>query len=312
MKVAVTSKAFRSNPLLVEYLTKYFPSHKFNNTGKMLNESQLIQFANDCDAIILALENVDSNVLQQLPKLKAIAKYGVGLDNVDGEACKANNVDFLWTPGVNKGSVAEMTLGLMLMLLRNLTVSSNLLSQGIWEKNGGRSLYGCTIGIIGLGHIGKELVRLLVPFKCHILANDIEYDEDFCRQYNITQLMKDELFQRADIITLHTPLNETTFNLVNAGSIAKMKSTALVINTARGNLIDESALKSALLKHNIAGAALDVYSEEPPTDLSFLSIPNLITTPHIGGNSAQAVFAMGKSAVDNLRSYFENCCNDTL
>ena len=310
MRIAVTSKAFAANKPLIEYLTKYFPDHKFNLTGKLLNQQQLVDFASDCDGMILALEQVNSDILIQLPKLKVITKYGVGLDNIDIQACHDNNVKFKWTAGVNKGSVAEMTLGFM--LIRNLTVSSNMLAQGIWKKEGGQSLYGRTVGIIGLGNIGKELVRILTPFDCHILANDIKYDEEFCQHHNVEKVNKVALFERADIITIHTPLTSETKNIVCEKSLSSMKGQAIVINTARGGLVDERALKKALLNSSIGGAALDVYSEEPPVDLNFLSIPNLITTPHIGGNSAQAVYAMGKSAVDNLRSHFENCCNDTL
>lgn len=312
MKIAVTSKAFAANEPLVTLLKQSFPDCKFNTTGKLLNDEQLVEFAKDCDGMILALENIDDDVLRQLPNLKAIAKYGVGLDNVDQSACKLNNVALLWTPGVNKGSVAEMALGFMLMLKRQLWGGANLLAQGNWKKDGGQSLYHSTVGIIGLGNIGKEVVRLLAPFDCRILVNDIEYDEAFIEQHKLNKVSKKELVSQADIITLHTPLTDKTTYLIDDDVLECCKNDAFILNTARGGLIDEKALKRALLEKRIGGAAIDVYEQEPPTDLAFLEIDNLITTPHIGGNSAQAVYAMGESSIVNLRNYFENSSNDTL
>jgi len=313
MKIAVTSKAFAANDELVGYLKEFFPHYKFNTTGKQMTRDQLIEFASDCQGMILALEPIDDYVLSKLPQLEAVAKYGVGLDNVDKAACQKHNVELLWTAGVNKGSVAEMALGFMLMLKRNLWTSANLLNEGQWLKKGGASLYGATVGIIGLGHIGKELVRLLAPFKCNILVNDIDYDLDFIEKYQLTMLDKSSLLAQSDIISLHTPLTSETHHIIDEQSLRLCQPHTVILNTARGGLIDDNALKCSLLNNQIAGAAIDVYDEkEPPTDLSLLSIYNLITTPHIGGNSAQAVYAMGESAVDHLRNYFENCSNDTL
>ena len=161
------------------------------------------------------------------------------------------------------------------------------------------------IGIIGVGHIGKELIRLLKPFKCNILVNDIIEQKKYYETNNLIQVSKNEIFKRADIITLHTPYDENTKNLINTDVFEIMKKEAFLINSARGGLINETDLKEALQLNKIAGAAIDAYVEEPPTDTDLLSHENLICTPHIGGNSIEAIEAMGMSAISHLKEYFK-------
>ena len=157
-----------------------------------------------------------------------------------------------------------------------------------------------TVGIIGLGNIGKELVLLLKPFGCRILVNDIIEINSDIKANGLIQVSKEEIYKNADIISIHTPLNSETMNLIDKTAFEMMKSTSFLINTSRGGIVRESDLKFALENGLIAGAALDVYENEPPTDLSLLSIPNLICTPHTGGNSYQAVVAMGLSALNHI------------
>jgi len=301
MKVAVTSKAFSKNETLINYLSQFFPEYKLNLTGKKLNDDELVEFLCDVDAVIVALESINDYVLSRLPNLKYVSKFGVGLNNIDFAACERHNIEVLHKAGVNKGSVAEMSLGFSLMLLRNLYTTSNLLSRGEWQKSGGISLYGKTVGIIGAGHIGAEFIRLLQPFGCNILINDILDKSSLTTEYsNVKQVPLDSLLNQSDIVSLHVPLTIETEQLVDTDFLAKMKPTAVLLNTARGELVDQQALKTSLLNAQIAGAAIDVYDQEPPTDLEFLSIPNLIPTPHIGGNSLEATLAMGKAAIHNL------------
>jgi len=250
MKVGVTSKSFSANEPLINYLSKHFSDYKLTTSKTLMTQEQLVEFAKDCDALILALEQIDLNVLEALPNLQVMSKFGVGLDNVDKTACDNAGVSLLWTPGVNKGSAAEMTLGFMLMLIRNLSLTSTLLSQGIWHKHGGESLYERTIGIIGLGNIGKEVVRLLAPFRCKILANDLIYDDHFCRKYGVVKCSKSMIYSESDIITVHLPLTPETHHLINLETINLMKKNVLIINAARGGIIDDNALKIAL-KANI-------------------------------------------------------------
>lgn len=306
MKVAVTSKSFSKNKILIDELSKYFNDIKLNYGTKKLNDNEVIEFLQDFDGAIVALEEINKKVIDSLPKLKVISKFGVGLDNIDQEYCKQKNIKIGWQGGVNKTSVAEMALGFMLMLIRNLYISSNKLSNNIWEKNGGYSLYGKTIGIIGVGHIGKELVKLLKPFNCKILVNDIIKQDKYYKDNNLIESTKDKIFKDCDIITLHVTLNEDTKFLVNKNSLSKMKDTAFLINTARGDIVNLNDLKLALKEKRISGAAIDVYDIEPPKDKELLSLENIICTPHIGGNSHEAVLAMGRSAIKFLKELTVN------
>ena len=303
MKVKVSTLAFSNNQYLVDALLQEFPDAEVNTLGVRMKDSELIDFFADTDGAIVGLELVTAEFLDKLPKLRIISKYGVGLDNIDMEACKEREVNIGWTGGVNKRSVAEMALGFMLALSRNLYVTSNQLKQLHWNKNGGLQLTGKTIGIIGVGHIGKELVTLLKPFNCRILVNDIEDVSEVAASHELICVTKDELYPQSDIISIHTPFTESTADLINASVFAKMKSNAFLINTARGGIVNETDLKYALENNVIAGAALDVYETEPPVSKALLSLPNLICTPHTGGNSYEAVVAMGMSAISHLVNF---------
>lgn len=301
MRVAVTSKSFSKNEILIEEFKKSFDEIKLNHSSKKLTDEELIDFLKDCDGAIIALEDFNKHVIDNLPNIKAISKFGVGLNNIDIEYAKTKSIKIGWEKGVNKQSVAEMTLGFMLMLIRNLYTTSNLLSTGIWNKNGGYSLYNKTIGIIGVGNIAKELINLLKAFNCTILVNDVINQDEYYEKHNLKEVSKEQIFKHSDIITIHTPLNEQTINLVNINTLQLMKESAFLINTARGEIVNLNDLKFALTTNLIAGAAIDVYHEEPPSDLELLKLPNLICTPHIGGNSEESVLAMGRSAIKQLK-----------
>ncbi|MDX4063842.1 phosphoglycerate dehydrogenase [Aliarcobacter skirrowii] len=304
MNIVVTSPSFSSNKSLQQEIYKYFPKAKLNLDGKRFNKKDLIEYIKDADAIIVGLEQIDEEVLEQCPNLKIVSKYGVGLNNINLEACKKRDITIGWTGGVNKLSVAEMTLGYMLMLCRNLFITSNELKNGIWNKSGGFQLSEKRIGIIGVGYIGKELIRLLKPFNCEILVNDIINQEQYYKENNLKEVSKEEIFKTCDIVTIHTPFDSTTDNLIDKKVFETMKNGSFIINSARGGIINEDDLKYALLNNLIAGAAVDAYVEEPPTDKELLSLPNLICTPHIGGNSREAVEAMGLSAINHLKEFY--------
>ncbi|MEV9601471.1 phosphoglycerate dehydrogenase [Aliarcobacter butzleri] len=304
MNIVVTSPSFSSNKTLQQEIYKYFPNVKLNLDGKRFNKKDLIEYIKDADAIIVGLEPIDKEVLEQCQNLKIVSKYGVGLNNINLEACKKRDITIGWTGGVNKLSVAEMTLGYMLMLCRNLFITSNELKNGIWNKSGGFQLSEKRIGIIGVGYIGKELIRLLKPFNCEILVNDIINQEQYYKENNLKEVSKEEIFKTCDIVTIHTPFDSTTDNLINKKVFETMKNGSFIINSARGGIINEDDLKYALLNNIISGAAIDAYVEEPPSDKELLSLPNLICTPHIGGNSREAVEAMGLSAINHLKEFY--------
>jgi phosphoglycerate dehydrogenase-like enzyme len=303
MKVKVSTLAFSNNKFLVENLIQEFPGSEVNNKGIRMDDDELVQYFYNAEAVIVGLESISAAILDRLPNLRIIAKYGVGLDNIDIQACIERNIIVGWTGGVNKRSVAEMSLGFMLALSRNLYYTSNQLKDLKWNKDGGTQLTGKTVGILGCGHIGIELINLLTPFQCKIIVNDIIDLKDCAFDNDIEFVSKETLFASSDIISIHVPLTNETFNLFTLEVFQKMKESAILINTARGGIVNESDLKFALQNKIIYGAALDVYSVEPPIDKEFLAIPNLICTPHIGGNSYEAVVAMGLSAISHLIEY---------
>jgi len=305
MKIVATSPSFSKNKILQNEIYGYFPNAKLNLEGKRFNKIELIEYIKDADAIIVGLEPITKEVLDNCPNLKMISKYGVGLNNIDLQECKKRDIAIGWSGGVNKLSVVEMALGFMLMLSRNLFITSNELKQGNWNKSGGFQLSGKTIGIIGVGYIGKELIRLLKPFGCKILVNDIINQDKYYKENNLVEVSKEELFKQSDIVTIHTPHNEVTDNMIDLKVLKSMKKTGYILNTARGGIINEDDLKFALINKIIAGAGIDTYIEEPPTDKEFINLPNLICTPHIGGNSSEAVEAMGMSAIKHLKEYFK-------
>jgi D-3-phosphoglycerate dehydrogenase len=229
----------------------------------------------------------------------------VGLDNIDSQACQRHGVEVLSSPGINRRSVAELTLGFMIYLLRNLYPASNDLKNGFWNRTAGRQLTGKKVGIIGVGHIGKELVELLNPFDCDVYVNDIIDQNEYYRKNNLTESTKEYIYENCDMVSIHTPLTRLTEHLINNKSLGRMKPNAFLINTARGAIVDQDALKQALKQGVIAGAALDVFEVEPPDDPEFLSLPNLIVTPHLGGHSQEAIIRMGLSAIQNLLDFVQ-------
>lgn len=305
MKIVVTSPSFSKNAALIEESKRFFPEIKLNTKGILFSKEELIDFIGDAEAMIVGLDKIDSEVLDRCPTLKFVSKYGVGLDNIDLGACAERDVKIGWTGGVNKLSVAEMVLGFMLMLNRNLYKTSNELKEGLWHKDGGFQLSGKNVGIIGMGNVGKELVRLLKPFKCKILVNDIIDQTGYYEANDLIELPRSEILEEADIITLHTTLDEDTKDMINLEAMKKMKRSSYIINTSRNSIVNEEDLKYALQNNIIAGAAIDVYVTEPPEDKEFLNLPNLICTPHIGGNAKEAVEAMGMSAIRHLRKYYQ-------
>lgn len=302
-KITVSSSSFSRHPTLRAELLDCFPGAVFNDTVDRPSAEQTVRMLAGAEGAIVGLEPVGSVLLRGCPSLRVVSKYGVGLDNVDLAACRRKGVAVLCTPGVNRLAVAEIALGLMLGMLRDIPGACARLKSGLWTKPSGRQLSGMTVGVIGLGRIGQEVVRLLQPFNCRILGNDIVDRSAFCRRYGVQHATKDRIFRDCDIITMHVPLTRLTQGLIGRRTLARMKPDALVVNTARGGIVDQAALKAALHQKRIAGAALDVFAVEPETDREFLSLPNLVCTPHRAGSTRDSVLAMGRAAISNLRDF---------
>lgn len=302
-RIAVASPSFSKHPVLRREMQARFPEAVFNDAGIRLAGDALAEFLGQADAAVIGLEPVTDDLLAACPRLRIVAKYGVGLDSIDLEACRRRGVVIGWTGGVNRRSVAELVLGCMLGISRNVFVTARLMREGAWRKEGGFQLSGRTVGIIGLGHCGKEVAELLAPFHCRILANDILDQGSYCREHGITAVDKDTLYRESEFITLHVPLTPATRRLIDRESLSCMRPGAVLINTSRGEVVDQQALKEALLRGPLGAAALDVYESEPPQDRELLGLPNIVCTPHIGGNADEAILAMGRSAIGHLASH---------
>tara|TARA_Y100001958_G_C21245339_1_gene574981 strand:+ start:4060 stop:5001 length:942 start_codon:yes stop_codon:yes gene_type:complete len=299
--IGITSVSLSRNSRLIQKLkSKTKCKVIVNNKGRKLKKFELLNFLKNCDYAIIGLDKIEKNLLLECKKLKGISKFGVGIDNIDFDACKKLKIKVKYSKGVNKRSVSEEVLSLMISLIRNLFVSGNNLKNFKWIVNGGTELSGKTIGIIGVGNVGKDLIKLLKPFKCKILVNDILNQKKYYDKNKLIKATKKNIFMKSDIITIHTPLSNKTYKMVNYERLKLMKKTSFLINTSRGKIIDQKNLKSFLIRNKIAGAALDVYEEEPPNDREFLKLPNLICMPHIGGSSREALNNMGLAAINNL------------
>ena len=300
--LAVASRSFSKHTILRDEVLKRYPDAKFNDEGLSLKDVTLIEFLQGYEKAITALEVIDEKVLSELPDLKVIGKFGVGLDMIDLNAMKNYGIKLGWLGGVNKRSVSELVVSFAIYLLHRVEFANTEVKNGKWYQVKGRQLSDCTVGIIGCGHVGKDLVKLLQPFNCNILAHDILNFNDFYQENSITAVDIDELIKKSDIITLHLPLDDSTKNIISKDRLQMMKKDAILINLARGGLIDEDALKIAILENKIAGAALDVFAVEPPIDNEFALMNNVLVTPHIGGSSEEAILAMGMAALDGLEN----------
>jgi D-3-phosphoglycerate dehydrogenase len=270
----------------------------YNTTGKPLSSQQLQDILGDVDGMIAGLDEIDEAAILSAPDLKVIARYGVGYNNVDLRAAKKRGIVVTNTPGANAKSVAELSVALMLNLLRPIIQCAARTSQGEWPRYKGYSLENKTVGLIGLGAIGKEVARRLVGFDCEVLAYDVVEDKDFASQHGVTYVTLDDLLSKADIVSLHLPGVPETIGMVNDTFISKMNTGAYLINTARGDLIEEEALLNALKSGKLAGAAVDVFRVEPPgKEHPFMEFDNLILTPHMGAHADSATNAMGRMAL---------------
>jgi len=298
--LVVASRSFSKHPILRQEVLKRYPDAKFNDDGLSLKGNSLVEFLSGYKKAITALETIDESILSKLPDLKVIGKYGVGLDMIDLAAMDKFNVKLGWTGGVNKRSVSELVVSFAVALLHRTVFANAEVRNEKWYQVKGRQLSECTVGIVGCGHIGKDIVKMLQPFNCKILAHDILNFDEFYSQYNVKPVGLDELLKDSDVVTLHLPLNVSTKNIMNEERLDLMKTDAVLINLARGGLIDEAALKQSLISNKLAGVALDVFEIEPPIDYSFATMDNVLITPHIGGSTEEAILAMGMAAIDGL------------
>lgn len=270
--------------------------------NERLDEEALLKWIGDIDGVICGDDRFTERVLQAAPKLKVIAKWGTGIDSIDQAACERLGIAVRNTPNAFSEPVADSVIGYILCFARQLPWMDRQMKHGVWQKLPGRALRECTLGVIGVGNVGKAVVRRAVAFGMKVLGNDlVVMPTDFLRQTGLRMVAKHELLRQADFVSLNCDLNPTSFHLISDAEFALMKPNAVLINTARGPVVDEPALIRALQTGRIAGAALDVFEVEPlPADSPLRRMDNVLLAPHNANSSPQAWEHVHHRTIQNL------------
>ena len=274
---------------------------QLNPFGRRLTERELMELIDDVSILIAGTEPITSEVMEAAPHLQLIARVGIGLDSVDLEAARMHGIAVTYTPEAPAPAVAELTVGLMLDLLRSISRADRLMHSKHWRRFLGRRLDGLTVGVVGVGRVGKRVIRILrggFP-NVRILANDIQPDFSFGKELGIEWVEKNKLYSNSDIVTLHLPLTPITNRLITEREIGMLKPSAFLINNSRGGIVDESALAAALTSGRLAGAAIDVFDHEPYSGV-LTDIESCILTCHMGSMSEDCRAAMETEAVEDV------------
>lgn len=306
MKVLITANSFgkySSKPK--EMLERVGFEVVFNPYHRMMTEDEFKNEIKDADAIILSTERLNKSVIDSAEKLKVVSRYGVGLDNVDLAYCKEKDITVTITKNANNNAVAEFAISLMFASLKGICASNTYAKQNTWRKIEGRELTGKTVGIIGLGSIGREVAKKIKSFDVSVLAFDTYYDESFMSQYDIKRETLENLIEYSDIITLHIPAFDER-PLISEKEFSLMKKDVILINTARASLIDNNALIKNLEEEKLFAVALDVHPNEPQFDERLLEFENVILTPHNAAISREAIYKTSMTAVENLIKSFND------
>jgi D-3-phosphoglycerate dehydrogenase len=267
--------------------------------GRAYRAAELLAVLPEMDAIITGTDELTADVIAAAPRLKTIVKHGVGLETIDLAAAQACGIIVSATPGSIHDSVADLTLALILALARKIVPAHLETCAGGWKPFFGMELAGKTLGIVGLGRIGKAVCRRAAGFDMQVIAHDPFPDESFAAAHQVHFVTLDELLATADVVSLHAAAEQVGYVLIGPAELARMKPGALLINTARGQLVDEQALAAVLTKGKLGGAGIDAFVEEPPTDSPLLAAPNVVLTPHIGGRTLDGQRRMGEMAIEN-------------
>jgi D-3-phosphoglycerate dehydrogenase len=302
MRVAVTTPYFDFYPELKAEFAAAWPEVKFRTDRAKLTEDQLIDYLRGYDAALIGLDRFTDRVCSALPDLKIVSLCSAGVDHIDPAILKKHGKKMWWAAGVNKVSVSELAVCYMVFTLRRIHMFSSILRKGGWTGpiGFGADLRGQTVGLHGCGHIGKEVVKLLQPYGVKILACDRVDYSDFYREYGVEKVDQDELWARSDVVSIHLSLNDTTRGLYDAAALDRMKPGAVLINCARGGMVDEEALRARLLYGHLAGAAFDVFAVEPANGHPLLDVPNFFGSPHIGATTRDSWEAMLRSGIRGL------------
>ncbi|MFL7812733.1 MAG: phosphoglycerate dehydrogenase [Anaerolineales bacterium] len=299
-----------SAPYMIPFVDRFQPV--FDRYGirlivpkveERLEEDEILAYAGDFDGVICGDDRFSRRVIEAcLPRLKVISKWGTGVDSIDREACEDHGILLGNTPNAFTDAVSDSVLGYMLAFARQQVWMDQEMKEGVWKKIPGRSLSECTLGVIGIGNIGRAVIQKLEPFGMRILGNDIrEIERDFLEDYQVEMLPLEELLPEADFLSVNCDLNPTSRHLIDERVFSLMKPGVVLINTARGPIVKESALVSALERNQIAGAALDVYEYEPlPPDSRLRDFPQVMLAPHNANSSPRAWERVHWNTIRNL------------
>lgn len=270
--------------------------------NERLEESELLEFVGDIDGAICGDDRFTEKVLKSAHKLQVISKWGTGIDSIDQKTCQEMGIRICNTPNAFSVPVADTIIGYMLCFCRNIASMNRKMHYGVWDKIAGRALHECVLGVIGVGNVGKAVVRRAKSFGMRILGNDIvKMPQDFIDETEIEMAPKLKLLDQSDFLSLNCDLNSSSYHLMNYHRFSLMKPTAVVINTSRGPVIKEADLVRALQEQKIGGAALDVFEDEPlPSGSPLLQMENVLMSPHNANSSPEAWEAVHHSTIRNL------------
>ena len=308
MRVLLTTTSYQDTPGQHHQMLKDSGYEVVTDRGPLTEQRMVDHASSGFDGILHGDDAITRKVIEAgLPQLKVLAKYGIGLDSVDVDAATDLKVPVMFTPGVNHTTVAEHTIGLMIMLAKRMVHQINFVKEGQWVRITGFELAGKTLGIVGLGRIGKEVAKRAAAFEMKIVAFDIYWDEEFAAQHNIEKCESaDEVAKKSDVLSMHMNLTEENRHFINADRIAAMKDDAMIINCSRGGLVNEKDVAAACKSGKLLGYAADVLEHEPiKAPHVFQEVDNIIITPHIGSRTFESVERQAVRATLNLINYLE-------
>ena len=306
MKILVTPASFKqgASSSVMARLKSFAGDIVFNTKGKPFTEDELIAALKGCDGCIAGLDPFNRKVIENADTLKVISRYGTGIDNVDVEAAKEKGISVCRTPGVNSQAVAELAIAFMLCLARQVPMLDRKTREGHWVRSVGIELHTKTLGILGLGAVGKRTARIAAGFSMNVLACDPNIDIGYAQSNGIKPVDFDTLLRESDFLSLHLPLKPDTRHIMSAEAMRRMKKGAIIINTARGGLIDEAAACALIKSGHLDGLGLDVYEEEPPQNSPLFGLENVVFTPHTAAHTTEATAGMASMSVENLINAF--------
>lgn len=302
MRILITPTSLSAQPQLaaLDALRERGAELITNPYGRPMTPQELIDELDGVQGVIAGLDSFTAEVFEHAGELQVIARYGVGYDRIDLQAAQAAGVWVTNAPGANAHSVAELALGLMFCVARQIPRSAEAVNQGQWPRFAGVELSGRTLGVLGMGAVGRSLAQMAAGIGMKVLAFDPGFNTEQLTQMGVQPCELEEIFTASDVLTLHMPLTQDTRHIVSGQRIAMMPPGAILINTARGGLIDEQAALEGLQTGQLHGIGLDAYETEPPQDSVLVGHPRVVSTPHIGAQSQEAVERTATAAVKNL------------